>query len=187
MGEFDIPLEEIFADGEIQQQVCPSAFDLIMAILFKRKLTFNKPKWYTLMSRRKVGKKKGNVSGEILLQFSLSDTSNPQATPEDIYRKFRSRVSNGDDEDFDLNQLALNDSAEADKDEEEETTDETDDPTKPEVVEKRKRRLRIARLKRKSIAARAYKFTGAGSGVEGIVFVEICRIKDLPPERNGRS
>jgi phosphatidylserine decarboxylase len=139
------------------------------------------------MSKRKSGKKKSNVSGEILLQFSLSDTSNPRASAEDVYRKFRSRVSSSDEEDFDLNQLALDDSIEADKDEEEETSDETDDPTKPEVVEKRKRRLQLARLKRRSIAARTYQFTGAGSGVEGIVFLEVCRIKDLPPELNGKS
>jgi phosphatidylserine decarboxylase len=78
----------------------------------------------------------------------------------------------------------LHDHDDVDKDDE--TSDETDDPTKPEVVEKRKRRLRIARLKRKSIAARAYQFSGAGNGVEGIVFMEISKITDLPPEKNGR-
>ena len=74
---------------------------------------------------------------------------------------------------------------EEDIDKEDETSDETDDPTRPEVVEKRKRRLRIARLKRKSIAARAYQFVGAGNGVEGIVFMEISKITNLPPEKNG--
>lgn len=70
-------------------------------------------------------------------------------------------------------------------DNDEETSDETDDPTKPEVVEKRRRRLRLARLRRKSLAARAYQFSGSGSGVQGIVFMEIVRVTDLPPERNG--
>lgn len=74
---------------------------------------------------------------------------------------------------------------ENEEDKEDETSDETDDPTKPEVVEKRKRRLRIARLKRKSIAARAYQFVGAGKGVDGIVFMEISKITNLPPEKNG--
>jgi phosphatidylserine decarboxylase len=74
---------------------------------------------------------------------------------------------------------------EEDIDKEDETSDETDDPTRPEVVEKQKRRLRIARLKRKSIAARAYQFVGAGNGVEGIVFMEISKITNLPPEKNG--
>lgn len=81
-----------------------------------------------------------------------------------------------------MSQAASND---FDDDKDDETSDETDDPTKPEVVEKRKKRLRIARLKRKSIAARAYKFTGAGNGVHGIVFMEVVKITDLPPERNG--
>lgn len=74
-----------------------------------------------------------------------------------------------------------------DNDKDEETSDETDDPTKPEVVEKRKRRLRIARLKRKSIAARAYQFSSASSSMDGIVFIEISRITDLPPEKNSQS
>lgn len=71
-----------------------------------------------------------------------------------------------------------------DADQYEETLDEADDPTKPELVEKR-RRLRLRRLKRKSLAARAYQFSGARNGVQGIVFMEIVKITDLPPERNG--
>lgn len=71
-----------------------------------------------------------------------------------------------------------------DVDKDEETSDETDDPTKPEVVEKRKRRLRLARLRRKSLARRAYQFSGNSSGVQGIVFMEVVKVRDLPPERN---
>ncbi|KAL1980189.1 hypothetical protein VTN96DRAFT_4487 [Rasamsonia emersonii] len=157
LGEFDIPLEEIFADGEIHQQ----------------------PKWYTLLSKRRPGRKKESVvSGEILLQFSLYDPSNPTASPQDTYRKFRSIVCAGEEDE------SLSHVEHEDLDKDDETSDETDDPTKPEVVEKRKRRLRIARLKRKSLAARAYQFSGAGNGVEGIVFMEISKITDLPPERN---
>ncbi|KAJ5153475.1 Phosphatidylserine decarboxylase proenzyme 3 [Penicillium canariense] len=167
MGEFDIPLEDIFADGQINQQ----------------------PTWYTLKSKRlptrstlkKKKKKDDNVSGEILLQFSLSDSANPNASPTDTYRKFKSLVSAGEEED----QLPDDQLAQVDLDDLElETSDETDDPTKPEVVEKRRRRLRLARLRRKSLAARAYQFSGSGSGVQGIVFMEIVRVTDLPPERN---
>lgn len=164
LGEFDIPLEEIFPDGEIVQQ----------------------PKWYKLKSKRKPGKKKeSDVSGEILLQFSLYDPSNPIAAPHETYQKFKAIISAGED-DEDIAQTPPND-LEEDKDtddKDDETSDETDDPSKPEVAEKRKRRLRIARLKRKSIAARAYQFTGTGNGVHGIVFMEIVKITDLPPERN---
>ncbi|EAW09922.1 putative phosphatidylserine decarboxylase Psd2 [Aspergillus clavatus NRRL 1] len=159
MGEFDIPLEDIFADGEVNQP----------------------PKWYTLKSKRKSSKKKDStVSGEILLQFSLIDTLNPTAPSTETYQKFKALVSSGD-EDEDLPQIPTNDSDDVDKDEE--TSDETDDLTKPEVVEKRRKRLRLARLKRKSLAARAYQFSGAGN-VQGIVFMEIVKVTDLPPERN---
>ena len=65
------------------------------------------------------------------------------------------------------------------------TSEETDDATKPEVVAKRKRNLRLKRLKRKS-KAKAYEFTGGGSDVIGIAFLEISKITDLPPERNGK-
>ena len=124
------------------------------------------------------------VSGEILLQFSIIDASNPTALPTETYQKFRNLVCAGDEEDEfpQVPSLMLDD---ADRDEE--TSDETDDPTKPEVVEKRKRRLRLKRLKRKSLAARAYQFSGAGNGVQGIVFMEIVKVTDLPPERNGKT
>ncbi|KAF7588492.1 hypothetical protein BBP40_005660 [Aspergillus hancockii] len=159
MGEFDIPLEEIFAEGQVHQQ----------------------PKWYTLKSKRKPSKKKDNdISGEILLQFSLTDTANPTATPSEIYQKFKFLIGCGE-EDEDYPQIPTI-SDEADRDEE--TSDEADDLGRTEVVEKRRRRLRLARLKRKSLAARAYQFSGAGNGVQGIVFIEIVKVTDLPPERN---
>ena len=62
------------------------------------------------------------------------------------------------------------------------TSDETDNLTKEEKVEKKKRKLRMKRLRRKT-KARAYEFTG-GTDVVGIVFLEVTKITDLPPERN---
>ncbi|KAJ5930107.1 Phosphatidylserine decarboxylase-related protein [Penicillium verhagenii] len=163
LGEFDIALEDIFVDGEIKKQAT----------------------WYTLKSKRvsnrkKKNKKNSNVSGEILLQFSLSDSASPTASPSDTYRKFKKAVSSGDDDEpVEIPTVDLDD-----MDRDIETSDETDDPSKPEVVEKRRRRLRLARLRRKSLAARAYQFSGAGSGVQGIVFMEIVKVTDLPPEKN---
>lgn len=140
------------------------------------------PKWYTLKSKRKPAKKKkdSDISGEILMQFSLIDVVNPTAPPSETFARFKQLVSTGED-DYDFPQIPTNDLGDVD----EETSDETDDPAKPEVVEKRRRRLRLARLKRKSLAARAYQFSGVGNGVQGIVFMEIVRVTDLPPERNG--
>lgn len=122
------------------------------------------------------------MSGEILMQFTLIDTANPLAPPSETYQKFKNLVCTGEEED-DLVQIASNDLDDGDEDRE--TSDETDDPTKPEVVEKRRRRLRLKRLKRKSLAARAYQFSGASNGVQGIVFMEVIKVSDLPPERNG--
>ena len=68
---------------------------------------------------------------------------------------------------------------------EDDTSDETDDPTKPDSIEKRKRKRRLARLRRRSIAIRAYEFTG-NSDVAGIIFAEVVKVTDLPPERNSK-
>ncbi len=110
---------------------------------------------------------------------------NPAAPPTDIYHRFKALVSSSDEDDYFppvSSSAIVEESGERD---DEETSDETDDPTKPEVVEKRRKRLRLKRLKRKSLAARAYQFSGVGNGVQGIVFMEIVKVTDLPPERNG--
>jgi phosphatidylserine decarboxylase len=164
LGEFDLALEEIFANEQTEQE----------------------PKWYPLKSKRPGGKKSSNVSGEVLLQFTLYDTTNHTATPAQVMEKFRTLAG------VDLTEVGTPTArtpsglgVEDDDgyfDEDEEPSDETDDPTKPDNVEKRKRRLRIRGLRRKK-QLNAYEFTG-GSDVVGIVFLEIGKITDLPPERN---
>ena len=181
LGEFDIALEDIFTDGEIQQQVRNDGYRNTCICAHGHE----QPKWYTLKSNRKPGKRKdNNVSGEILLQFSLSDPSNPTASPTEIYTRFKTLVSTGDEDEY-FPPVSSSTILEESGDRDEETSDETDDPTRPETVEKRRRRLRLKRLKRKSLAARAYQFSGVGNGVQGIVFMEIVKVTDLPPERNG--
>lgn len=125
------------------------------------------------------------MSGEILLQFSLADSANPAATPAEIFSKFKKLVYSGDEDDQN-SQIPPADLDDLDRDED--SSDEPDDAAGgpeggPEGGEKR-RRLRLARLRRKSLAARAYQFSGSGTGVQGIVFMEIVRVTDLPPERN---
>jgi phosphatidylserine decarboxylase len=78
-----------------------------------------------LKSKRETSKKKdSNVSGEVLLQFSLYDAANPSAAASEIYRKFRSVVCAGEQDEF--SQIPTNELEDMGK--EEETSYETDDP-----------------------------------------------------------
>ena len=164
MGEFDIAVEDLFANGQ----------------------TATDPQWYPLKSTRVGGKKKkaSEVSGEIQLQFTLADPSNPAAKELDILNKFRviTASSPGEERDDDLALIETDTRDEDEEAEDEEISDETEDLSKPEAIEKRKQRLKIKRLKTKA-KARAYEFSG-GSDCVGIVFLEIGKITDLPPERN---
>jgi phosphatidylserine decarboxylase len=114
------------------------------------------------------------------------------ATSDEIYKKLISTIKSspgGDDEDDDSGGLSRENSMglEEELERDEETSDETDDPLKPETTEKKRKKLRMARLRRKSIAVRAYQFTGHGNDVVGMLFMEIVKITDLPPERNSKS
>lgn len=184
LGEFDLALEEIFCNDKTEQE----------------------PQWFPLKSKR-PGKKTGVVSGEVLLQFTLLDATDRTATNQQILQKFsafvkaaatdavagipipkkagasgstststtptastplaRRLTDNDEDEDEDDDDVALED----------------EDPTKPETVEKRKRRLRIKGLKKKR-RQNPYEFVNGGGDVLGIVFLEIKKITDLPPESN---
>ncbi len=168
LGEFELALEDIFANEKTEQPA----------------------KWYPLKSRRSGSKKSSNVSGEVQLQFTLYDTSTPGGTSQQVMEKFWSiagiepelltptKSGNGahgaamprEEEDDD------------DLDEEEEPSDETEDPSKPETVEKRRRRMRIKGLKKRK-QHQLYAFN-SDSDVMGIVFLEIGKITDLPPEKN---
>ena len=118
------------------------------------------------------------------------DSSNLSATSQDIIQKIMSLDDSSPaedaEEDDELARLESLDTREDDDDDEkeDETSDETDDPNKPEVAAKRRRKLRLAKLRKKTKAP-AYEFTG-GTDVVGIVFLEIGKITDLPPERNSR-
>jgi phosphatidylserine decarboxylase len=166
LGEFDLALEDIFAND----------------------LTEQLPKWYSLKSKRPGGKKSSNVSGEIQLQFTLFDCTNHAALPAEVLTKFRALAGVVDLPDVGTPTKQLSRTTpsgeEEDEyfDEEEEPSDETDDPTKPENVEKRRRKLRLRGLRKKKQLT-AYEFSG-GSEVVGIVFLEIGKITDLPPEKN---
>lgn len=123
------------------------------------------------------------------MQFSLVDTSNPTAADEDTLRKYKSFIAADDEEDDTISRTTTIDNddevANDGDDAEDETSDETDEPTKGTTkASKKEKKKRKARLRRKSIAVRAYEFVGGAGDVSGIVFMEIAKITDLPPERN---
>jgi phosphatidylserine decarboxylase len=122
------------------------------------------------------------------------DTSDSSAHSKEILQKLASTIGIIPDEDAEENEdltkldnLDLDDDNDDDDEIDEknpETSDETDNPQQPERAEKRRRKLRLKRLKKRA-KARAYEFTG-GTNVVGVVFLEVGKITDLPPERNSR-
>lgn len=128
------------------------------------------------------------------MQFSLFDSANPAASPEEIYFKFKSTVqaADADSEESISRQPSRDTNADNESDpglddgdgKDEETSDETEDQTKPEFSDKKRKRRKLKMLRRRSRAIRAYEFTGKDSDVSGIIFLEIGKITDLPPEKN---
>lgn len=188
LGEFDLALEEIFANEKTEQE----------------------PRWFSLRSKR-PGKKTSLVSGEVLLQFRLLDTTNKDATPQQTFERFLAIASSFPAaESMSRNQTPSltpilapthypspgqspgscapvsrrpTDDEEDEYDEYEEEAQEYEDMSKPENAERRRRRLRIRRLKARK-RQNPYEFNNGGSDVVGIIFLEICHITDLPPESN---
>jgi phosphatidylserine decarboxylase len=162
LGEFDLSLEDVFCNGHTEVE----------------------PKWYPLKSKRPGGKKDSNVTGDIQLQFTLFDPLELTATPAQVMERFRSLTGADIPEIPTPTRQQSNGDEDGDEyfDEDEEPSDETDDPSKPENIEKRRRKLRLKGLRKKKQAT-AYAFSSE-SEVVGIVFLEIGKITDLPPERN---
>ncbi|KAJ1326589.1 phosphatidylserine decarboxylase [Microdochium nivale] len=175
MGEFDLALEEIFANGKTEQM----------------------PRWIPLKSKR-PGKKTGVVSGEVLLQCTIYDSTNKDATDPEILEKLRLlassslpetssqiRTTSMTEDDSSPSPQLMGEASPDDEDEDyfDDETPEDEDPTKPETIEKRKRRLRVKGLRRKK-RNNQFEFLNGGGDVVGLVFLEILRISDLPPEHN---
>ncbi|POR38412.1 Phosphatidylserine decarboxylase proenzyme 2 [Tolypocladium paradoxum] len=182
MGEFDLALEEIFQNERTEQE----------------------PRWFSLKSKR-PGKKTSVVSGEVMLQFTLLDTANPAASPQQVFEKLYSLIGTvpvGSSRNFTPCMTPLlkptksprsapTSSSSPDEDDDDEDLTEFDDDafeegedaSKPETAERRRRRLRIKGLKRRR-RQNPYAFNNGYSDVVGIIFLEICKITDLPPESN---
>lgn len=179
-----------------------------MEEIFNGNHTELEPKWYPLKSKR-PGRKTSVVSGEVLLQFTLYDSTNKESTPQQVLEKLAliaktlgpvesaSRVptaattptlaaatKTSNVSPSPLDRSATEDDEEEDEDAyDDDLTPGDEDPTKPEAIEKKKRRLRIKGLKRKK-RQNPYEFTNGDGDVVGIIFLEICKITDLPPESN---
>ncbi|PNY27927.1 Phosphatidylserine decarboxylase proenzyme 2 [Tolypocladium capitatum] len=182
MGEFDLALEEIFHNEKTEQE----------------------PRWFSLKSKR-PGKKTSVVSGEVMLQFTILDTANPAASPQQVFEKLYNLIGTatvGSSRNItpsttslhtptNMPKSAPNSSSSPDEDDydedltefDDETHEEGEDASKPETAERRRRRLRIKGLKRRR-RQNPYAFTNGNSDVVGIIFLEICKITDLPPESN---
>ncbi|GAP85778.1 putative phosphatidylserine decarboxylase [Rosellinia necatrix] len=189
LGEFDLALEEIFSNDATEQE----------------------PKWYPLKNKKK-DKKSNAVSGEVLLQCCLYDSTNKDASDAQILEKLRALASSvvettsrnptpsstpklgppsapkSDTTASSSINRSGTDNSQDDEDYDDELDDdetpEEEDPNKPgETSEKRKRRLRIKGLKRKK-RQNPYEFSNGGRDVVGLIFLEICNITDLPPESN---
>jgi len=140
-----------------------------------------------LKSNRQGSKKSSQVSGEVQLQFSLIDPSNPSANPEEIERRLRSMIQFDAEDNSMLSRsstgLTQND-PDGDHEDDADSPDESDSPSQLGPSDRKVKKKKLARLRRKSIAVRAYEFMGVDSDISGIVFMEVVKIVDLPPERN---
>jgi phosphatidylserine decarboxylase len=176
MGEFDVAVEDIFHAG----------------------VTTPDSKWHRLEGRRTGGKKKKdeNVSGEVQLKFTLYDAINTSATSQHVMSKLVGIIGDlgQDDEDEDEDDLLeLTNSGEqelddlAEEDDDKEPSDETDGgahtPGGIADQQQKKRRRRRLRRKRNQKALQSFEF-GVTSDVSGVLFLEIGKITDLPPEKN---
>ena len=177
MGEFDVVLEDVFQNGA----------------------AVHEPRWIPLQSRR-TGRKKSVVTGEVLLQFALVDPADPAVLAPQLLQRFSSFASSSsavaaaatadddddddDDNDDDDDALLHLDSGEHEPDDDESPGEPLDESQKAEVRERRRKKLRLARLRRNA-SRRAYEFSDK-SEVAGVLFLEISKITDLPPERNGK-
>ncbi|KAL9052347.1 MAG: hypothetical protein Q9162_005439 [Coniocarpon cinnabarinum] len=165
MGEFDVPLEDIFR-GTTKAEASSTSF-----------LPPRAPDWYALESRKPPGKKE-TVTGQVQLEFDLYDPIHSSATPQQVLQKFEGIAAAATDAEQEGDEVvSRTTSVDPDSDFDDDTVDESD-----ATNEKKSTRSKLASLKRKA-KQRAYEFSG-NSDLAGVLFLEITKVTDLPPERN---
>lgn len=132
------------------------------------------------------------VTGEVLLELSINDPVHATATPQHLQQKLLGMVASAPElvdgeDDMPLDSFETredNDESDAESPESDRRPSEVSDLERLDTNEKHKRRLKLARLKKKA-KERAYEFSGM-SDLAGVLFLEIQKVSDLPPERNSR-
>lgn len=161
MGEFEVTLEELLSEGKIETE----------------------PRWFPLKSTRKGAQ----ISGEIQLQFSLTDSSDPAAPAEQISQKWQlfigSFVRTPPSEEENLDQqlgeagIELDDEEDDSSEADESKSDEGAQAGKAAPIKEKKDKVQ------KKLKQTAYEFSH-GTDVVGVVYLEVSKITDLPPEHN---
>jgi phosphatidylserine decarboxylase len=179
MGEFDVALDDIFANGQAVQEVwSDSAFLISLS-----DLDMLQPRWFTLKSSRK----KATISGEIQLQLTLADSSNENATEEQILRKWQlwqaNFIQTPSPSSTDCDPMTLGPAEEegSDYEDEEESPSPDDESTMADKPPKKGKGKKFNR--KKKAKGQPYELN-QGSDVIGVIFLEISSITDLPPEKN---
>lgn len=111
----------------------------------------------------------------------IGSTSQPDDGEDDLSARLDSTGSDSDDLDDQDNS-----DEQGDNDDPKNGEAGTDSQSTPGASERKKRRLRLAKMKKKNRARRAYEFS-ASSDVAGVLYLEVVKAVDLPPERNRGS
>ncbi|POS82965.1 hypothetical protein EPUL_004974 [Erysiphe pulchra] len=135
-------------------------FDLTIDDLFSGNQTVLEPKWFPLRNGRTLGNKGGVVSGDVQLQLTLFDSTNLTASPSHVLEKLRTLAGLAYSSDESRSNVQSTNDVQA--------LENVGDPSDESDGNKN---------------MTGYEFSSGGE-VVGIVFLEICKIIDLPPERN---
>lgn len=144
-----------------------------------------KPRWFPLKSTRKNAK----ISGEIELSFALTDSTSALATQEQLLQKWQNWLSafiGTPSEEENLNRQLGEANIDLD-DEDEESSDGVEDTRHGEGA-------KVGKATGKEVqkgAKKAKKHHGSyefyhGSDIVGVVYLEVSKITDLPPEHNSK-
>lgn len=124
------------------------------------------------------------MTGEVLLEMTLYDPVHSSATPQQTLQKFYSLAAAASDVDDEGDEVVSRTVSKEDSEDDEatETGLESEGPGRDAATDKKSRRAKLARMKRKA-KQRAYELSSS-SDLAGVLFLEVTKVTDLPPERN---